>query len=207
MKKIIALVGDYYHNADVSSKALNAALQPMIDNNEVELSYTTVNDFVDELTKQPDLVVLFKEDRLNPQDEIVNSWMTPAIGEAITQYVDGGGSWFAWHSGMASYDKDTAYINMLRGYFKYHPKLHQRVTYTEFNESFEILDEHYFVFCDESHTEVFLRSESIDGNSIAGWRHEYGEGKVYCLTPAHNEEALLHLKMQEQLVQAVKWCC
>lgn len=207
MKKIVALVGDYYHNAEVSSKALNSALQPLIDEQEVELSYTTVDEFMDVLLKRPDLVILFKENRLNPQDNQVDVWMTPAVSEAITQYVDGGGSWFAWHSGMASYDKDSAYINMLRGYFKHHPEKHQMVTYKEnAHPSFELLDEHYFVFCDEAHTEVFLRSESIDGSSIAGWRHEYGAGKVYCLTPAHNEEALLHPQMQEHLVRAVRWC-
>jgi len=80
------------------------------------------------------------------------------------------------------------------------PDDHQQVTYhfmqdKGFDErsSFTILDEHYFVQCNEDHPGIFLRSESVDGRSIAGWSHEYGDGKVVCLTPAHNEDGLYHL--------------
>ncbi|WP_241158355.1 ThuA domain-containing protein [Cohnella candidum] len=70
-----------------------------------------------------------------------------------------------------------------------------------------MLDEHYFVEYDSARTETFLRSESVDGSSVAGWRHTFGAGRVCCLTPAHRREGLLQPDFQRLLGEAVRWCC
>lgn len=95
----------------------------------------------------------------------------------------------------------------------YHPEKLHLVHYKAFannsvlpsTTSFEIVDEHYFVHCDSENTNVFLYSESIDGQSAAGWSHSFGEGKVCCLTPAHNKEGLLNEEFLEILRNCVNW--
>lgn len=214
MKKVVALMGDHYHKEAWSREALEAALKSEIENKDIELIYTSHDQLADELLKQPDGVILFKENRLNPTDAEVNLWMDKGTASQITKYVSNGGGWLAWHSGLASYDVDGEYIKMLRGHFEYHPQEHQQVTYSSVDHQlglagqadYAILDEHYFVQCDEANTEVFLRSTSVDGESIAGWAHPHGKGRVCSFAPAHNREGLLHDETLNLLKQSILWC-
>jgi len=214
VKRIFAVLGDYYHQKDLAIQSLEKAreqLKAEVDF-EVEITYLSVNNIVSRLKEQPDLVILFAENRLNPEDQDMKTWMTANDATKIDTYVRNGGSWLAWHSGLASYENIKPYITMLKGYFLNHPDEHQLVTYklgqdTLFvGEQFEFLDEHYFVEVEEDQTNVFLRSDSVDGTSIAGWYHEYGPGKVLCLTPAHREESLMHDQFVSVFTQSIKWC-
>jgi type 1 glutamine amidotransferase len=220
VKTILAIVGDYYHRAEFAEEALRKAAGPIEG---VSLRFADAERLEAELEARPDAVVLFKEDRLNPQEPegAVRRWMTPALQERIVRYVEAGGSWVAWHSGLASYDPAGPYVRMLRGHFRYHPEQHQIVRYTGVPggtgeagtaaelappEPFEILDEHYFVVCDEANTRVFLRSASVDGESVAGWAHRHGRGKVCCLTPAHRPEGMMHDAVADTLRRMLRWC-
>lgn len=212
MRKIAAILGDYYHPEGPIREALQAALREPLAAGEYEIVYTDISALPSVLQEAPDAVILFKEDRLNPTDADVRTWFTTDISEQIAAYVENGGGWLAWHSGMASYPADSAYIRMLRGGFTMHPDANQPVTYrgmlpggTE-PVAFELYDEHYFVHCDEESTFVFLRSESVDGRSIAGWQHTYGRGRVCCLTPAHHREGLLQPDFQRVLAASVRSC-
>ncbi|MDQ0224301.1 ThuA domain-containing protein [Metabacillus niabensis] len=207
-KRIVALLGDYYHDAELSKNALQLAVQQI---NDVEVEYRTVQELNSCLKQAPDAVVLFAENRLNPQDEIINTWMDEQIAKNISQYVRSGGGWLAWHSGLAGYEIAEEYIEMTHGYFEYHPKQHEMVTYSfdQNNEFFQkgelaFLDEHYFVKCDEEKTNVFLTSTSVDGKSIAGWHHQFGNGRVVCLTPAHLKEGLEHPVLVQLLADSLK---
>jgi type 1 glutamine amidotransferase len=208
MKRIVAIVGDYYHRPEDSAKALNQALKTRIDAGELSLRYVAVEQLQETLADQPDAVILFAEDRMTPESNDKAKWMTDETAAFIVRYVEAGGSWLAWHSGLASYDPEGVYVSMLRGYFLHHPHEHQTVRYSYEGQadSFEIVDEHYFVACHTEQTEVFLRSASIDGISIAGWRHAFGDGRVCCLTPAHCPEGLLHPEVLKLLNQTVSWC-
>jgi type 1 glutamine amidotransferase len=212
MKNIYAIVGDYYHQESVIREALDAALQPKQASGEWQLTYIAVEELTVRLAEKPEAVILFKEDRLNPTDAEVATWLTAEVSDRIVRYVEEGGGFFGWHSGLASYASDTSFVRMLRGEFEFHPSQHQLVNYsgtypgTQDQVEFEILDEHYFVRCDEGNTNVFLRSSSIDGDNIGGWAHDYGQGKVICLTPAHNPEGLKHPVMLELLRQCLAYC-
>ncbi|UJF32584.1 ThuA domain-containing protein [Paenibacillus hexagrammi] len=213
MKRIIAIVGDFYHPVEPIQRSLETALQKQLDERSVEIEYLSEDQLQAAMESKPDAVVFFKEDRLNPQDEVVHRWMNEETEAAIVQYVEQGGAWLGWHSGLASYSPDGAYVGMLRGYFEYHPEKHSLVSYTELlggkpadQAAFAIMDEHYFVHCDRSRTDVFLLSASKDGESIAGWRHEAGEGRVVCFTPAHTEEGLLDAGLLQVLASCVDWC-
>ncbi|TBL69715.1 ThuA domain-containing protein [Paenibacillus thalictri] len=213
MKTVYALVGDYYHAEDNIRHSLELALQPLTDRGGLKLEYISTDALVSSLELKPAAVVLFKEDRVNPK-EGETRWLTEAVSDAITAYVEAGGGFVTWHSGLASYPPESSFIRMLRGYFEYHPAKHQTVSYrgelpgSESQAvSFDLLDEHYFVNCDEANTEVFLRSESVDGVSIAGWRHSFGQGRICCLTPAHNKEGLLDSDMLEMVRSCVLDVC
>lgn len=211
-KQVTAILGDFYHQPDVAVQAFEAAINRLA--NQVEINYVTVDDLVNNLNHHPDLVILFSENRLNPEDDHVVTWMDEAMAAQINTYIQNGGSWLAWHSGLASYENIKTYTDMVKGYFIHHPPKHQQVTYTAdgsasiigSDTTFTCLDEHYFVSVKEEETNVFLRSSSVDGHSIAGWNHHYGQGKVACLTPAHLEAGLLHPSFTEILSQVIKWC-
>jgi type 1 glutamine amidotransferase len=212
LKRIVALLGDYYHPYEYSKASLNQALALLNENEEFVCIEIQTNQLQKELEQQPDAVILFKEDRVNPTDEKVETWMTEEIGQAIRQYVKQGGGWLAWHSGLASYSTEGAYIQMLKGHFEYHPVNHPQVKYSSVQDdryfgpiSFEIKDEHYFVNVNEEETNIFLESNSEEGNSIGGWLHEYGKGRVCCLIPAHTDEGLLDKNVTQLLAKTIEW--
>ena len=190
MKHVVALVGDYWHAEDMIREALQKAAEAA---GGTRLSFVGHGELAERLKERPDAVVLFKQNPLNAPDEPDEPWMSPEIEAAIVGYVEGGGRWLAWHAGMAGYDKDGAFVKMLRGRFLHHPPMND-VTYIRASDGEEVMtlfDEHYFVEVDEAGTDVFLRARSAAGETPAGWAHEYGAGKVCCLAPAHAREALL----------------
>lgn len=214
MKQIVTLLGDYYHDIELSTGAIDEALKPFIAEGKMQVTHLSVDEIDTAIAVRPDVIVLFKEDRLNPEGAEVKRWLDADLAAGLTRYVESGGSLLAWHSGLASYAEDGDYIQMLRGYFKYHPRDHQVVKYVPepgssiADEGFEVLDEQYFVYCDEAKTDVFLRSETAtDGKSAAGWRHVYGQGRVCCLTPAHRREGLYHPAVIQLLRRCVQYCC
>lgn len=214
MKKVIAVTGDFYHQKAWADESLQRAAQPLIEAGEISLTYIDAEQLIETLQDKPDVVILFKENRLNPQDEHIRIWMDAEAEEQIAKYVREGGVWLGWHAGLASYPEDGAYVDMLRGHFVSHPKEHQIVRYEAVEgtgighpqQPFSFLDEHYFVSVRESETEVFLRSSSIDGESIGGWRHSFGQGKVLCLTPAHLQEGLNAPAFTEVFTRSLAWC-
>jgi type 1 glutamine amidotransferase len=213
IKTITAIVGDYFHEEGMIRDSFEAALQKSHLQGEIQIQYAAYDQILDRLREKPDAIVFYKEDRLNPRDPEVVRWMTPEIAKEIVSYVEQGGAWLGWHAGLASYEKVDEYVSLLRGHFTYHPKEHSEVTYTGVENGlgipvameFTLLDEHYFVECDEANTNVFLRSSSRDGDSIAGWYHDYGKGKVCCFTPAHTKDALLDDHLLHIMGTLIKW--
>ncbi|MDQ6420396.1 ThuA domain-containing protein [Paenibacillus sp. LHD-117] len=210
-KTIAAYVGDYYHPSAPIRSALERALESELADGAVGIRFAEdAETFVAMLADKPDAAILFAENRIDPIREPEQTWMKDAHAASVTGYVEEGGGWLAWHSGLASYPPEGEYVRMLRGYFLSHPTDHAVVRY-DYAEStngisgFELLDEHYFVRCEVPDTEVFLRSASVDGESIAGWRHAFGEGRVCCLTPAHREDGLCHGSVLLALREAVRW--
>lgn len=190
MKNILTLLGDYYHSHD---DFLNTLKEVLKFYNDIEIIDLNPEEFLNHLNKKPSLVIIARENRINPEDKEIKTWMSREIEERIIKYVEDGGILFSWHSGLANYSPDGLYIKLLKGYFKYHPEKQKEVRYYSKDLflgekiDFKIVDEHYFVECDEKNTKVFLISESLDGKSIAGWTHDFGKGKIFCLTPAHKE--------------------
>ncbi|HEX2925656.1 MAG TPA: ThuA domain-containing protein, partial [Ruminiclostridium sp.] len=121
----------------------------------------------------------------------------------------------ASHSGLSCYDEAGAYVEMLGGYFLHHPSENKSVRYIprknsngiSLNDTFEVLDEHYFVKLNIESGLVFMDAESVDGKCEAGWAREFGAGRVCCLTPTHRQEGLTNKVMLKTLGDCIKWCC
>lgn len=214
MKRILVILGDYYHDAELARQSFQVVAEPYVKEGKFQLTYAGVEHCEQELHKAPDLVVLFAGSYIDPQAEQVRYWMTEQIAEQIEKYVTDGGAWLAWHSGLASYPEEGAYVKMLRGHFLMHPEQHSQVTYTPLpgtelgvlGEAFSFMDEHYFVACKEDETNVFMRSSSVDGEAVAGWYHRYGAGRIGCMTPAHLSEGLLMPQFIEVMRSLIAWC-
>ncbi len=212
MKKIFSILGDYYHSHDLALEALEKALAS-IDSRTVpeDIGVGKLSEALDE---NPALIILGKMNKLNPAEENPVNWMTPELEKRITDYVSGGGGFIAWHSGLSGFPEDGPLVRMLGGVFIRHPKENQVIAYsavepifiTDRPYSFEVPDEHYFVKCDTERTNVFLTSESADGKCEAGWAHEYGAGRVLCITPTHRAEGFTNAEMIRLLADSIKWC-
>jgi len=205
--RIYAVAGDYYHRADWSEQALRAAIAVLQERRVLaeggldeayELAMVPAERLREAIKERPDVLVITKEERLFPESPEPGRWMDEELQLAIERYVSSGGALLALHSGLA-YQSDGIYRRMLRGWFLHHPE-QKTVRYSHVTaphpvrlssaSDFAFKDEHYFVHCEEDKTNVFLRSESEDGESIAGWTHDYGAGRILCLTPAHTLEGL-----------------
>ncbi|WP_024832891.1 ThuA domain-containing protein [Ruminiclostridium josui] len=216
-KKILSILGDYYHDHDIAFTALKKAVDMLNKSglHTFELIDSDVDGLEEALSQKYDLVILGKENRINPTDEVVNKWMTRDIEKKIVDYVNNGGSWMAWHAGLALYDETGEYTKMMGGYFLSHPNEHRIVKYIpkenssgiSLKESFEAMDEHYFVKYNLDKSLVFLDSESSYGESEAGWAREFGAGRICCLAPTHREEGLTNKVMIETLRDCISWCC
>lgn len=209
MVKIIALLGDYWHKAEDAEAGLEAALARFSADEDIDLQYVHHEEVSEALKAGPDLFINAKMDPLNPKDDEVITWLTEELDQQIVRYVKNGGSLLAWHAGMAGYSNESSYIQMLRGAFDYHPPGLQQVTYQYKEDSrlkeFTLSDEQYFVHCDQTNTYVDLWSTGVDGNSIAGWKHPYEQGRVCCFSPAHTKEAMLDENVSQLLSQKVRW--
>lgn len=205
MNNITAVVGDFYHDKALYTESLTTVLQPLIDTGEVKLNVVEAMEIPNALLDKPDLLIIAVEDRVDPEGDPELKWMTTEVSDQLVDYVEQGGSLLGWHAGLASYDPESSYVRMLRGYFLMHPDVNKPVKYYgEHIAPLEFIDEHYFVQCDEENTNVFLRSVSEDGESIAGWHHSFGAGRVSCLTPAHRSEGLLDQSFIQLLRETIQ---
>lgn len=201
---ILTLLGDYYHSHDQLAEFIHATLHKR------EIEDSSVHTILSQLEKKPALFILSKENRTTPDKDEDNPWLTDQIDQAIWDYVTYGGRMLVLHAGLSSYPEQSLVRQLSKGHFLHHPPEHHSVTYQGTTSdlkgvSFTFPDEHYFVQVDEQDTEVFLKSSSEHGAAVAGWRHQMGEGKVLCLTPAHTKEGFENEDFRTLFIQAVKW--
>lgn len=201
VKPVVAVLGDYWHSRAMIEEALQAA-ERRLGNVRIR-SVDAESELLEQLAARPAAVIIYRCRTLNGPDEEPKVWLSSAGEQAIVRYVSNGGSLLAWHSGLAFYEKESAYVDMLRGRFLHHPPM-KNVDYIDAFTGETIMtlfDEHYFVEVDENRTEVFLYSLAGKDRQIAGWMHAYGKGKVCCLAPAHDRTALQQEKFQQLLCE------
>jgi type 1 glutamine amidotransferase len=196
--------GDYYHAAALYVHALKKAAEGMDAKLEGWYYPTT---FDPGMLQHCDLLVLCKEGVL-PGAEINTRWMDREGEDAVERFVASGGTLFAWHSGLASYDPEGPLHAMFGGRFRGHPPQHEfglRPTdvsspFYPSGEPFSISDELYRYTVEPSNAAIWLQGHSPEhGVHPVGWTRKHGEGTVVALTIAHNRSVLLDPRVQEML--------
>jgi type 1 glutamine amidotransferase len=205
MKKILALVGDYYHPSDY----LKQALKMIIKNNYQLDIYSNYQEVNWEGLMEYDVLILATWGKINdPEDEAY--WLDEYHEKKIDQFLAEGGKLFLVHSGTASYPRDGLFREIAGGHFIEHPEEHPEITIkaaadnflTQGITDFKITDEQYFMNVDPE-VEIFLKAESDQfGESTAGWSKDYKNGKVIVLTPGHTLE-VFEEKMMQKLINNI----
>lgn len=204
--KILALVGDHYHPAQVPVQGL----EPL----KAQFALDIVEDgfAVDAtLLRRYDVVLLSKSDCRTTEDN--TPWLTPERQAALDAYVANGGGLLAVHSGIAGYNDNEGMRTLLGALFAWHPaQLEVALDPAQGHPlcqgvaAFAGMDEHYFVNRSPEAVEVFLTSRSRHGSVPAGWTRRHGAGRVAVLTPGHNVEMWWDANFQQLLANTLRWC-
>lgn len=206
MKKVLALVGDYYHPSDYLKQALRLIIKKDyhldIYSNHREINWDGLMEY--------DILILATWGKINdPEDEAY--WLDEYHEKRIDQFLAEGGKLFLIHSGTASYPKDGLFRKISGGHFVEHPDDSPEITLetvgdnalTTGIEDFVIEDEQYFMDVDRKDVRVFLKARSNEfGESTAGWIKKYKKGKVIVLTPGHSLE-VFEKEMMRKLINNI----
>lgn len=202
---------DNYHPAST----VIAGLEPLRQAGYAfDFSLTAADWAADKLDSYP-LLILSKSNRVSATME--NEWMTEAVEQALSAYIEQGGGLLVLHSGTVGYGASERLMKLIGGVFTHHPeKCPVKLTPVSGHPitaglpelaPFTVWDEHYFIQPAASvSVECFLTSSSEHGSQPAGWTLSHGNGRVCVLTPGHLLDVWLHPGYQELLRRSMAWC-
>lgn len=149
------------------------------------------------------------------------SWITGEQGEAVKDFVASGNGFYSLHNNSHVSLSSKSYRDVMGGAYIGHPPLrpfkvkvvNQRHPITQGIQDFMVNDEQHFVAYDKNPENILLRAENIDGltfeaygtQSISGWAHEYGKGRVAFTAVGHNIHAMWQPQYFKLQKNAVRW--
>jgi type 1 glutamine amidotransferase len=187
--RVLALIGDRYHNADYIRVALNRLFQEL----NLPIEYTINYDQISaRLLASYRLFVVLRDGMiwpkgyLEPNDyeyshalennrdwpkEHPESWITEEQGAAIKNFVQAGGALYALHNSSHISLSSKDYREVMGGAYIDHPALrpfkvsvvNKEHPITRGVQDFMVNDEQHFVTYDKDPKYILLRSENIDG--------------------------------------------
>ncbi len=187
--RVLALIGDRYHNADYIRVALNRLFRDL----NLPIEYTINYDQVSArgLASYRLFVVLrdgmiWPNGYLEPNDyeysralensegwpkEQPETWITEEQGKAIKDFVEGGGALYALHNSSHISLSSRDYREVMGGAYIDHPALrpfkvsvvNKEHPITRGVRDFIVNDEQHFVIYDKDPKYILLRSENLDG--------------------------------------------
>jgi len=203
--RVLALIGDRYHNADFIRVALDRVFREL----DLSVEYTIARESISaSLLSDYRLFVCFRDGMvwpkgyLEPNDyeyshelentgdwpkETFEPWITEQQGKAVEDFVAWGNGFYALHnsSNISLYSKH--FRSVMGGAYIGHPPLRPfkvRVVNKEHPitrgvEDFMVNDEQHFVTYDKDPKDIILRSENIDGLTYEGLGAESVAGWAY----------------------------
>ena len=150
----------------------------------------------------------------NGDDGEPERWMQPNQEEAIEAFVKGGGSFLVLHNSAWNYPHEDGYRRTVGGYYMFHPPFQEFNVHVVDSDhpitagvtDYSIEDEQHFLWFDYDRVHVLTRSQGHDGReSVAGFCHEYGDGRVVYLGHGHRLSSLQHPMAQKLMTNAVNW--
>lgn len=187
--RVLALIGDRYHNADY----IRVALMRLFQDLDLPFDYTINYDQISApLLQHYRLLVVLRDGMiwphgyLEPDDyayshllenlgdwpkEQPESWITRSQGAAIKDFVQSGGALYALHNSSHISLSSPDYREVMGGAYIDHPPLrpfkvkvvnpHHPITRGV--QDFMVNDEQHYVTYDKDPAHILLRSENIDG--------------------------------------------
>lgn len=153
--------------------------------------------------------------------ETPETWITEEQGEAVKDFVARGNGFYSLHNNSHLSLSSKSYREVMGGAYIGHPPLRPfKVTIakkdhpiTQGVHDFMVNDEQHFVVYDKDPQNIILRAENIDGlaygdhgtQSISGWAHEYGKGRVAFTAVGHNIHAMWQPEYFKLQKNAVRW--
>ena len=189
LPKVLALIGDRYHNADYIRVALNRLFREL----NLPIDYTINYDQISaRLLASYRLFVVLRDGMiwpngyLEPDDyeyshalennrdwpkEQSQPWITKEQGAAIQEFVRSGGALYAMHNSSHISLSSKDYREVMGGAYIDHPALrpfkvsvvNKEHPITRGVQDFIVNDEQHFVTYDKDSKYILLRSENIDG--------------------------------------------
>ena len=209
MKRMLAVLGDYYHCSDQLLALLRSTDLP----DDLDVTVTRYPEPPDPAALAGyDLLLLAAIGRLRPK-ESDEYWMTAEAERALADHVASGAGLLLVHAGTASHPTDGPFRETAGGHFLQHPPEHPPVTITPVADhpitagvtSFTHPDEHYFLEVDDEVTRLLTATSEL-GEQSGGWCRTHGSGRVATLVPGHTREMLAEPMMRRLLANAIRWC-
>jgi type 1 glutamine amidotransferase len=161
------------------------------------------------------------EDSSDFPKETPRPWITAEQGEAVKQFVASGKSFYSLHNNSHVSLSSRSFREVMGGAYIGHPPqrpfkvkvVNSNHPITRGVRDFMVNDEQHFVVYDKDPRNIFLRAENIDGltygdhgaESISGWAHEYGKGRVVFTAVGHNIHAMWQPEYFKLQKNAVRW--
>jgi len=213
MPKALILAGDHYH---VPEDAFTGVGEVILGEG-LFVDYTDDQTALDaEMLADKDMLVILRDGIEFPDgtDKEPVRWMQPEQEQAIEQFVLNGGGFLALHNAGWNYPHEGGYRRTLAAYYIGHPpmaKFHVEVVnpehpITQGVASYDITDEQHLLYFDYDRVEVLTVSKGQDGRqSVAGFAHDYGKGRVAYLGQGHTLDIIRHPMVQKLMRQATRW--
>jgi len=238
--RVLALIGDRYHNSDY----IRVSLDKLFAELGLPVDYSTNYDRLSrDLLQNYQLFVCFRdgmiwpggylgpdaytayasalENRLDFPKETPKTWITDEQGEAVKEFVASGKGFYSLHNNSHVSLSSKSYREVMGGAYIGHPPqrpfkvnvVNRDHPITQGVRDFMVNDEQHFVVYDKDPQNIFLRAENIDGltygdhgtESISGWAHEYGKGRVVFTAVGHNIHAMWQPEYFKLQKNAVRW--
>lgn len=161
------------------------------------------------------------ENRGDFPKETPKNWITEEQGEAVKDFVAAGNGFYSLHNNSHVSLSSKNYREVMGGAYIGHPPqrpfkvriVHQDHPITQGIRDFMVNDEQHYVTYDKDPKNIILRAENIDGltyenlgtESISGWAHEYGKGRVVFTAVGHNIHAMWQPEYFKIQKNAVRW--
>lgn len=188
--RVIALIGDRYHNSDY----IRVSLDRLFGELGFPVDYTTNYDHLSrKLLQDYQLFVAFRdgmvwpggylgpdaystyardlENRASFPAETPRSWITEEQGEAVKDFVASGSSFYSFHNNSHVSLSSKSYREVMGGAYIGHPPLrpfkvtviNRKHPVTRGIQDFMVNDEQHFVAYDKAPQNILLRAENSDG--------------------------------------------
>ena len=243
-----ALCGDESHNSDYIRAALG---QTLVKGANLSIDFTDEEKLLSyENLKHYKILIMFRDGLRFPngyyqamywtgkKEDIVSEppverkigagrvgWMTDEQGRGIKQWVQEGGSLWAFHNNSQTSLMNKDYRDVEGAIYVGHPPIRPfkvKITNPEHAitkgvKDFVVTDEQHYVVYDKDPKDVLARSVNENGltykdqagrtnnSAEAVWAYDYGKGRVCFMAPGHMIAVLWNPEYEKMQRNAAKW--